>query len=122
MNDDLRQLAVDLGNVDKKMQREVNAVVKKAAVNIKNTMREDFSRSKHFHQIGSSVSFDIVEDSEGVEAEIGPNKRYRAGRLANIAYFGSSRGGGGTVDVENGLRKEAPAFYQHMRRVMGDVL
>lgn len=122
MNDDLRQLAVDLGKVDKKMQREVNAVVKKAAVNVKNTMREDFQRSRHFAPIGSSINFDIVEDAEGIEAQIGPDKQYRAGRLANIAYFGSSRGGGGTVDVENGLRKEEPNFYQYMRQVVGDVL
>lgn len=122
MSDDLRQLAVDLGKVDRKMQRGVNAVVKKAAVNIKNTMREDFQRSRHFAPIGKTVSFDLKEDSDGIEAEIGPNKHYRAGRLANIAYFGSSRGGGGTVDVENGLRKEEPNFYQYMRKVVGDVL
>lgn len=120
--DDLRQFAADCGRVNARMKTGIDRVMKRAAVNIKNTMRDDFSRSKHFHQIGKTINFDIESDDSSVEVEIGPDKRYRSGRLANIAYFGSSRGGGGTVDVENGLRKEAPVLSEYLRRVMGDVL
>ena len=119
---ELREFAVELGRIGPKVQREVKSVVSKGALNIKNTMREDFKRSTHFGQIGSTINYDLNETANGVEAEIGPNKHWRSARLANIAYFGSSRGGGGTVDVENGLRKEMPGFIEHLGRVMGDVL
>lgn len=119
---ELREFAAEVGRVEPKVARQVKAVVSKGALNIKNTMREDFKRSTHFHQVGPTISYDIEETGDGVEAEIGPNKHYRSARLANIAYFGTSRGGGNSVDVENGLRKELPNFTEHLRRVMGDVL
>lgn len=119
---ELREVAVELGQIEPKVQREVKSIVSKGALNIKNTMREDFKQSTHFSQIGPTINYDLNETADGVEAEIGPNKHWRSARLANIAYFGGSRGGGGTVDVENGLRKELPGFVEHLGRVMRDVL
>ena len=119
---ELRGFAAELGRIEPKVEKKVDAVLRKAALNVKNTMRDDFKASRHFRQVGPTISYDIEKTDGGIEAEIGPNKHYRSARIANIAYFGGSRGGGGTVDVDNGLRQEAPNFVEHIRRVMGDVL
>lgn len=119
---ELRNFAAELGRVEPKVERQVNSVMSKGALNIKNTLREDLSHSRHFKRIAPTISYDIEKSDGAIEAEIGPNKRYRAARLANIAYFGTSRGGGKTADFDNGLRKELPNLTEHLRRVMGDVL
>lgn len=119
---ELVNFAAELGRIEPKVARQVNAVVTKGALNIKNTMREDLSGSRHFGQIAKTISYDIEKSDGAIEAEIGPNKHYRAARIANIAYFGGSRGGGKTADPDNGLRKELPNLTEHLGRVMGDVL
>ena len=119
---ELRNFAAELGRVEPKVERQVNSVMSKGALNIKNTLREDLRHSRHFKQIAPTISYDIEKSDGAIEAEIGPNKHYRAARLANIAYFGTSRGGGKTADFDNGLRKELPNLTEHLRRVMGDVL
>lgn len=119
---ELVNFAAELGRIEPKVARQVNAVVTKGAVNIKKTMQDDLSHSRHFKQIAPTISYDIEKSGGAIEAEIGPNKQYRSARLANIAYFGTSRGGGQTADFDNGLRKELPNLTEHLRRVMGDVL
>lgn len=124
---ELRDFGVELGNIGPKVQREVEAVVSKGALNIKNTMREDMAASSSFGALSSTIDFSLNVGSDGIEAEIGPGKRSGGSSRgldfgANIAYFGTSRGGGGTVDVENGLRKELPGFMEHLGRVTKDVL
>ena len=119
---ELRNFAAELGRVEPKVERQVNSVMSKGALNIKNTLREDLSHSRHFKQIAPTISYGIEKSDGAIEVEIGPNKQYRAARLANIAYFGTSRGGGQTADFDNGLRKELPNLTEHLRRVMGDVL
>ena len=119
---ELRSFAAEMGRVEPKVERQIDAVVRKGALNIKNTLREDLSHSRHFGQVAKTISYDIEKSDGVIEAEIGPNKYYRSARLANIAYFGTSRGGGQTADFDNGLRKELPNLTEHLRRVMGDVL
>lgn len=119
---ELRSFAAELGRIGPKVEREVDAVVRKGAHNIKTTLQEDLRGSTHFGQIAKTISYDINKDGDGIDAEIGPNKQYRSARLANIAYFGTSRGGGRTADFDNGWRKEFPNLTEHLRRVMGDVL
>ena len=119
---ELRRYAADLGRIGPKVENAVDGVLRKGALNVKNTLREDMSKSTHFGHIARTINYDITKDSAGIEAEIGPNKHWRSARLANIAYFGTSRGGGGTVDFDNGIRKVEPNMSAHLRRVMGDVL
>lgn len=119
---ELKKFASDLERAEAKIERNVDAVVRKGALNIKNTLRADLSHSRHFGRIAKTITYDVEKNSDGIEVEIGPNKHFRAARLANIAYFGTSRGGGNTADFDNGLRKELPNLNEHLRRVMGDVL
>jgi hypothetical protein len=48
-----------------------------------------------------------------IEAEIGPSGG-GAASLAGLAYFGSSKPGGGTVrNPEDAMLEEAPNFYEY---------
>lgn len=123
---ELRTFSAELGRIGPKVESEVKRVVEKGALNVKNTMRDDMRASFSFNALANTIDYDISDIPGGVEAEIGPSKRSGGSKRglnfgANIAYFGGSRGGGGTVDVENGLRKEAPNLAANLRRVMGDV-
>lgn len=107
---ELDALASDLQQLPPKVTRGLSAVVRKGAVNIKNDWREAAAKSRHF-KIAPTISFDEGAAPDGSEAEIGPNRHYRAARLAGIAHFGGANGGGGTIgDPQRFLDKEAPGF------------
>lgn len=120
---EVRAFAAELQTVPDSVVRKIPGVVKKGANNIKQTMAADFGRSRSFGMIGKTVSYDIQMDATGVEAEVGPNKRFRAARLANIAYFGGANGGGGTIrDPERALEEEVPRFEAALSDLLGDIL
>ncbi len=109
---EVRAFAMRLQDAGAKTQREVKGVISKGALNIRNQMREEASRSRHFDQIVPTITYDLTEwgafGGGVVEAEIGPNKHFRAARLGNIAYFGTSRGGGTLPDPVGALEAEVP--------------
>ena len=107
---EVRALATDLGKVPLKVARAVPAVVSKGALNIKNQLREEMASSKHFRGAAHAVGYDILDG--GFAAEIGPSAEAGSpGSLANLAYFGGSNGGGGTVpDPRGALEAEVSSF------------
>jgi len=99
------------------MVPKVRGVVAKSALNTKKIMQKDAQRSRHFKQLARTISYDIKEHGfagDGViEAEIGPSGG-GAASLAGIAYFGTSKPGGGTVrNPEDAMLEEAPNFYEY---------
>ena len=101
---------------------KAKGVLKKGAVNIKNQLQAEASRSTHF-KIAKAINFTIEENEKSVSAEIGPDKRYRVARIANIAYFGGARGGGRSLpDPRNALEKEAAGFEKWLAKIAGDEL
>ena len=121
----LRTLVTDMQAVPPKVAREVPAVVKKGADNVKKTMQSDFRQSRSFGQIAGSVNYDVTSDGDGVEAEIGPDKSLRrfGPSLAVIAYWGAAHGGGGTVrDPARAMEDEAPKFEQALAKLLDGVL
>lgn len=70
----------------------------------------DLASSTHFSGITFSVDYDIKVDGSGVEGRIGPNKGKYGGALANVAIFGTSRGGGTVPDPSIALAAEADRF------------
>ncbi|MGJ9505390.1 hypothetical protein ACX3T3_05505 [Actinotignum schaalii] len=111
---EVRALAADLGQVDAVTALHVKPVVKKAAQNVKTQLRAEATRSRHF-RIGRHISYDIR--AAGYAAEIGPTKQ-GAGNLANIAYFGGARGGGGSIpDPRGALEAEAPNFIRELEKL-----
>lgn len=119
---ELESFAMDLGRAGDKAMKDVEAVVFKGAMNVKRGMVQELQSSQHFRSIAKSVDFDIESRPNGVEAEIGPKSGAREpGNLANIAYFGTSRGGG-TVDFMKPFEAEKPRFEQAIQEVLRDVL
>src|SRR5690625_3619740 len=106
---EVRAAVVDMTGVDSRLRRDTAAVVKKGATNIVNVMRQEVGASINFNGF-KQIRYDMSED---FEAEIGPEK---GGPVAgaNIAYFGTSRGGGTVEDPEAALEREIPAFEKHM--------
>lgn len=97
-------LAAELSGVGARAVPQVRLAVQETAGRVQRGMRSDARRSVHFGQIARTITSDV----RGLMAEIGPTHG-GAGSLANIYYFGTSRGGG-SGDLTGALGREAPAF------------
>jgi len=104
---ELRKLAQDLGKIAGSAVDDVDAVLKKAAQNVKTEMQADVSGSPHFKGMAGSISYDSFYLPGRPRYVVGPDKGRRGGSLGNIYYFGTSRGGG-SGDIEKPLRSEEP--------------
>ena len=117
---ELRAFARELGDVPLRVAREVIPVVRKGAVNIKSDMQADLRGSSNagFRHVASTVSYDVLDGGFGVE--VGPSKP--AGALANVAYFGTSRGGGTVADPVGALQAEIPRFEKAIDDILEGML
>jgi hypothetical protein len=130
---DLDNLAAAFRAVPAAMVPKMRGVVAKSALNTKKIMQADVRKSQHFRGkkkpgLDRSIDYDIkvlgfAGDAE-IQAEIGPNpERNRAAGLAGIAYYGSSRPGGGTIrNPEDAMLEEAPNFYEFAFRATEGLL
>ncbi|MEJ6544496.1 hypothetical protein PQI65_15010 [Brachybacterium paraconglomeratum] len=107
---ELRTLSTAMARIPDKVQRGVRPVVSKGALNIKQELQMDLASSQSFRGITFSVNYDVKVTAGGVEAEIGPDKSKYGGALANVAIFGTSRGGGTVPDPSIALMAEADRF------------
>ena len=109
---EVRQFAQELGKVSAKVARGIPAVVSKGALNIKKQLAQELAGSTHFKGAAHTVSYDLLD--AGFAAEIGPSSESGSpGNLANLAYFGGSNGGGGTVaDPREALTAEGERFIK----------
>lgn len=114
---ELAGLARDLAAAGDKVERESEPVIERGALNIKNQLREEMAGSYWFKGVASAMSY----DRDGLEAEIGPEKG-APGSLANIAYFGSSRGGGTVPDPIHALEAEVPNVERWLAKVAEESL
>ena len=129
---DLDGLASDFRKIPALMVPKLKGVVAKSALNTKKLMQADARKSKHFKQLARAITYDIrVMEFFGdgvIEAEIGPSHTGgfggdsgggsqtggSAASLAGIAYYGTSKPGGGTVrNPEDAMLEEAPNFYEY---------
>ncbi|KQQ98027.1 hypothetical protein ASF74_14945 [Arthrobacter sp. Leaf145] len=113
---DLDGLARSFRLIPVEMVPKLKGVVTKSALNTKKIMRKDAAGSKHFKQLARTINYDIKVNSFGgdgvIEGEVGPSGGGSAS-LAGIAYFGTSRPGGGTLrNPEDAMLEEAPNFYE----------
>jgi hypothetical protein len=128
---DLDGLERDLRKIPALMVPKLKGVVAKSAVNTKKLMQADARKSPHFKALARTITYDLrVMEFFGdgvIEAEIGPSNSGgfggeggvgsqtggSAASLAGIAYYGTSRPGGGTVrNPEDAMLEEAPNFYE----------
>ena len=93
---------------------KVAQAVKKGAQNVKNSIRDDLNGSgnKAFRSI--PITYTVSETPGRITAEIGPTKG-GAGSLANIAFFGTARGGGTHRFYEHG-EEELPKLAEYVAR------
>ena len=117
----LRKLGKDLGEIHRKAAPQIEKSVSKGALNIKNQLRREARGSRHFGQIAPTVDYEMVSSPGSVAADIGPNKTLDgAASLAGIAYFGTSRPGGGTLpDPVKALDAEAPKLESAISDILG---
>lgn len=118
---EVRRAAADATRLPGELARWLLPAVNKGAVNIKKAMRSDLQASSNggIRAVAATVSYDIHHDGPSIEAEVGPSKP--AGALANIAYFGTSRGGGRTRDPREPLEEEAAAFEEAITSIVEDL-
>lgn len=114
---EVRDLAADMRAVDGRLARHIIPTVKKGAQNIKQEIAENFRASGNagFRYVGGTVSYDLTTSVNEISAEIGPVKG--AGSLANVAVFGTSRGGGTVPDPAQALANEAVGFGKALGEV-----
>lgn len=105
-----------VGRVTASAAREVDAVVKRGAQNVKTEMVADVSSSRHFKGMAGSISYDQLGPGK---YEVGPDKARRGGALGNIYYFGTSRGGG-SGDIDKPVNSETPRFEQALTTLIND--
>lgn len=118
---DLRKWEKDLGEFEPHLVPRVHAVVKKAALNIKNDWRDTWSGHSYIKPLARSVSFDMMPSFKAIKAEIGPDKDRPQGALGNIIEFGTLN----NAPIPGGLQalmKEVPKMEIELRRVLGDTL
>lgn len=119
----LRGLASRLDGEPSRIAREVRASLVLGAVHIKGQMRAEMQASRHFRGVASSITFDLIESPTGLTAEIGPEATSGSpGNLANIAHFGSSRGGGTVPDPVGALNAEEPRFEAAVLAILARAL
>lgn len=119
---ELRSFVAELSSAPARLVPKVRQVVMRGALNIKRQRQQEFGSSPSFKGVARAESFDIVENMSGVEALIGPTKGPgEPGNLANIAIFGTSRGGGTVPDPQGALDAETPRFEQALADLIGDL-
>lgn len=120
---DITELAALLALASGKVEREVKQVVSKGSLNVKNQLMLEAKSSTHFKQLARSIGYDLTATAAFVEGEIGPQKERDAAAGLLGAYWGWSRGGGGTLpDPIGALEAEAPNVEAALERLVGSIL
>lgn len=92
----------------------VSAAVKKGAQNVKEDIKADLKTSSNgaFRRIG--IHYTMQSVGGGIAADISPVKG-GAGSLANIAFFGTAKGGG-THRFYEYAEKELPTLARYVAK------
>jgi hypothetical protein len=101
-------LAQKLAVVPLKKHALVAAAVKKGAQNIKEAIQADVQGSSNKAIRRIPIAYEMKDEGTRIEADIGPREG-GAGDLANIAFFGTSRGGGTHKFYEHGEKELSTA-------------
>lgn len=103
----VNELAGRLATVAARKHVLVAAAVKHGAQNIKESVQEDLQSSGNHAIRRIRIHYDMKDRYPIVEADIGPEKG-GASNLANIAFFGTSKGGGTHRFYEHGVDELEP--------------
>lgn len=113
---EVRALAEDFGRAAGRAVPLVDRVVKRAAQNVKNAMVSEAESSGHYKHFSRSISYDRSARVGVIGYEVGPRKSGPQGALGNLLYFGSVNNGP-VLDIEVGLRDEAPRLVDNLAQL-----
>ena len=111
---EVKAFAAKLQAVPERKQRRVSMIVKKAAQNVKTSTRADLTSSGNAAFRHIPISYEVQDRGSVVEADVAPDDG-GAGNLANLAFFGTAKGGG-THDFYQHARREFPNLVRELRR------
>lgn len=96
MNEDLEihatgltELIADFGKASLKALPEIEKVISKGALNIKQDAAQRASGLAHARAYPSSIGYDLYYLPGSIRARIGPDKDKRQGALGNLLEYGS---------------------------------
>lgn len=119
---EVHKLVADFGHATARVLPLVDAVVKKAADNLKKDLAGQATYSRHFRGMAGSISYDSAYGLGSVAYEVGPDKDRRGGALGNLFFFGGVHGGGGTGDLDGAVRTEQPRMIKALEDLTGGLL
>ena len=122
MGDDLAKLAADLRALAASALDDADKIAKRGAQNLKTDYAREASESAHFSSVAPAWSYEVRRGVASVHYDVGPDKDRAGGALANIYYFGSPRGGGGTGDIAGPLDREVPRTMKAFLERLGGLL
>lgn len=114
---ELRQFAISIGRIVEGAYGDVEGVINKGALNMKQEMIADALSSAHFKGMARSISYDSENTRSLIRRVVGPDKGRSGGSLGNIYYFGTSRGGG-SGDIDKPLNSEEPRVLSAMNALV----
>ena len=117
---ELDKLAGDWRSTVARLPAKFKPTFAKAGLNVKNAINDDLAASGNggFRRI--RVSYDPIPSSEGIGVEIGPRPG-GANSLANLAFFGTARGGGTHRFYEHG-EEELPNLQSQVQRIASELM
>ncbi len=120
---ELHKFTADLTKAGAVAKRELRPTVSKSALNIDKQLKKEMFAHRYFKGAGSAISYDIKTEGTSLIADIGPSSEEGSpGNLANIAYFGTSRGGGTVPDPKGALEAEAPNLEKYLLDLVDGLL
>lgn len=111
---EVKAFAAKLQAAPERKRRRVSMIVKKAAQNVKTDTRADLTSSGNAAFRHIPISYEMHDRGSVVEADVAPDDG-GAGNLANLAFFGTAKGGG-THDFYQHARTEFPNLVRELRR------
>lgn len=96
------------------------ATVKKAAQNVKEAITYDVMTSRNQPMTYIGIGYETGHDATGEFADVSPRDG-GASSLANIAFFGTARGGG-THEFYGHAEDELPTLADYVADAAGDAL
>lgn len=127
MTIDTRELdtfIADLAKVPTELQRHGAAALKRYAQDTKQAQQADVAASskRGFRGISRHVKYDdITVTGAGFVTELGINK-VGAGKLGNIAIFGTYKGGGTHMPPSHHADEAFPAFEQALTKLAEELI
>ena len=116
--------AAELEGVPQALARHAIPVLKRFAQDVKTDMQTDFQSSSNrgFQRIAAFISYDnITAGADGYETELGINKG-GAGSLANLAVYGTPKGGGSHPRPDQIAVWHQPAYEKSLQDMAAEIL